>query len=225
MSRAIAAFYSDGWLHESIRAHAVKFFFRHNSDKCDFANPYLTDFEFSRPVQGLTRLSPQAVEVLHAAYRLSGGLPYLFPSERHVHKPISENTLRALLIRAGYYQRHVPHGFRAAFSTYMNERADRAWREAGHKDASPDRAIIDLMLAHVPGNKVEGAYNRAAYLPRRRELAGNAAARTIGVVEERGAGASAIVMTPSSSAGAEEGEHGAKVSTSRDRRTDTSRAQ
>lgn len=116
-------------------------------------------------------LPPQAVEVLRAAYQLSGGLPYLFPSERHVHKPISENTLRALLIRAGYYQRHVPHGFRAAFSTYMNERADRAWREAGHKDASPDRAIIDLMLAHVPGNKVEGAYNRAAYLPRRRELA------------------------------------------------------
>lgn len=27
------------------------------------------------------------------------------------------------------------------------------------------------MLAHVPGNKVEGAYNRAAYMPRRREIA------------------------------------------------------
>jgi hypothetical protein len=26
-----------------------------------------------------------------------------------------------------------------------------------------DRAIIDLMLAHVPPNKVEGAYNRALY--------------------------------------------------------------
>jgi len=49
--------------------------------------------------------------------------------------------------------------------------ADREWREAGHKGASPDRAIIDLMLAHVPTHKVEGAYNRAAYMPRRRELA------------------------------------------------------
>jgi len=47
----------------------------------------------------------------------------------------------------------------------MNERADRQWREAGHKGASPDRAIIDLMLAHVPKDKVEGAYNRAAYMP------------------------------------------------------------
>ena len=33
-----------------------------------------------------------------------------------------------------------------------------------------DRAIIDLMLAHVPSG-VEAAYNRAAYMPRRRELA------------------------------------------------------
>lgn len=119
----------------------------------------------------LVPLAPQAVEILRTVRVLSGGLPYLFPSERHSHRPISENTLRALLIRAGYYQRHVPHGFRAAFSTYMNERADRIWRESGHKDASPDRAIIDLMLAHVPGNKIEGAYNRAAYMPRRRELA------------------------------------------------------
>jgi hypothetical protein len=34
-----------------------------------------------------------------------------------------------------------------------------------------DRAVIDLMLAHVPENKIEGAYNRAAYLNRRKELA------------------------------------------------------
>jgi hypothetical protein len=27
------------------------------------------------------------------------------------------------------------------------------------------------MLAHVPDNKIEGAYNRAAYLKRRKELA------------------------------------------------------
>jgi hypothetical protein len=31
--------------------------------------------------------------------------------------------------------------------------------------------VIDLMLAHVPHNKIEGAYNRAAYMERRRELA------------------------------------------------------
>ena len=110
----------------------------------------------------LVPLSRQAVEVLVALHQLSGRYPLLFPGERFSHRPISENTLNALLKRAKYENRHVPHGFRAAFSTIMNERPDRA---------DDDRAVIDLMLAHVPGNKVEAAYNRAAYMPRRRELA------------------------------------------------------
>jgi len=75
-----------------------------------------------------------------------------------------ENALVYLLNRAGYHGRHVPHGFRATFSTIMNERA----RTHGRPD---DREVIDLMLAHIPTNKVEGAYNRAAYMDRRRELA------------------------------------------------------
>lgn len=112
----------------------------------------------------LVPLAPAAVAVLRVQRRLSANADFVFPSERYSHRPISENTLRALLIRAGYHQRHVPHGFRAAFSTIMNERA----RAAG---LAEDRKIIDLMLAHVPKDKVESAYNRAAYMPRRRELA------------------------------------------------------
>ncbi|MEN2746441.1 integrase arm-type DNA-binding domain-containing protein [Sphingomonas sp. T9W2] len=110
----------------------------------------------------LVPLSTYAVAAIDALRPLTGGYQLMFPSERHVHRPISENTLRALLIRAGYYQRHVPHGFRSAFSTIMNERPDRQ---------EGDRAVIDLMLAHIPKDKVEGAYNRAAYMPRRHELA------------------------------------------------------
>ena len=45
----------------------------------------------------------------------------------------------------------------------MNERAAVEGREG-------DRAIIDLMLAHMKGD-VEAAYNRASYMPRRREIA------------------------------------------------------
>ncbi|MDA5192777.1 tyrosine-type recombinase/integrase [Govanella unica] len=112
----------------------------------------------------LVPLAPQSVEVLRVLHRMTGNFDLMFPGERHAHRPISENTLRALLIRAGYYQRHVPHGFRAAFSTIMNERAKAEGRDS-------DRAIIDLMLAHVPPNKIEGAYNRADYLKRRREIA------------------------------------------------------
>ena len=90
----------------------------------------------------LVPLPPQRVEVLRALWPLTG----------------------YLLNRAGYHGHHVPHGFRAAFSTIMNEWAER-------KGKTHDREVIDLMLAHVPKEKVEGAYNRSAYMPRRRELA------------------------------------------------------
>lgn len=112
----------------------------------------------------LVPLSPQALQVLAAIRPLTGRLNYVFPCARHLHRPLSENALGYLYNRCGYHGRHVPHGWRAAFSTIMNERAERAGRPG-------DRAVIDLMLAHVPTNKVEGAYNRAAYMERRREIA------------------------------------------------------
>lgn len=104
-------------------------------------------------------LSDQALEVLIAQRQVSGRWPLVFPSSRHGHRPMSENAMGYLLNRAGYHGKHVPHGFRACFSSIMNERFPA------------DRAIIDLMLAHTPSNKVEAAYNRAAFMERRRELA------------------------------------------------------
>ncbi len=112
----------------------------------------------------LVPLTRQAVAVLKALWPMTGDGPLLFPSSRHTHRPMSENAIGYLLNRAGYHGHHVPHGFRAAFSTIMNE-----WAEREGKDH--DRKVIDLMLAHVSKEKVEGAYNRAAYMPRRRELA------------------------------------------------------
>ena len=109
-------------------------------------------------------LARQAVSVLKALWPLTGGGSLVFPSNRHPSRPMSENAIGYLLNRAGYHGHHVPHGFRAAFSTIMNE-----WAERHGKDH--DRAVIDLMLAHVPKEKVEGAYNRAAFMPRRREIA------------------------------------------------------
>src|SRR3546814_21003956 len=77
---------------------------------------------------------------------------------------MSENAIGYLLNRAGYHGRHVPHGFRATFSTIMNEWAER-------QGTKHDRKIIDLMLAHIPKEKIEGASKRAAYMTSRRELA------------------------------------------------------
>ena len=112
----------------------------------------------------LVPLARQSVAVLRALWPLTGGLKLLFPSNRHAHRPMSENAIGYLLNRAGYHGHHVPHGFRAAFSTIMNEWAERHGK-------NHDRKIVDLMLAHVPKEYVEAAYNRAAYMPRRRELA------------------------------------------------------
>ncbi len=107
----------------------------------------------------LVPLSRQAVDVLTVAKRLSGRGPLAFPNARHSHKPMSENAIGYLLNRAGYHNRHVPHGWRSTFSTNMNERF------------KGDHAVIELMLAHVPQNKVKRAYDRAEHLERRRELA------------------------------------------------------
>ncbi|MEO6248927.1 MAG: integrase arm-type DNA-binding domain-containing protein [Sphingomicrobium sp.] len=111
-------------------------------------------------------LAPQSVSILKVLAPLTGEGLLLFPNERHVSKPMSENALGYLLNRAGYHHRHVPHGWRATFSTVMNERATKEGRP-------DDRAVIDLMLAHSPTgvSGSESAYNRASFTARRREIA------------------------------------------------------
>lgn len=112
-------------------------------------------------------LSRQAVEVINAVRVLTGHLEFLFPNDRYHHRAMSENAVRALIIRSNggiYKGRHCPHGWRTSFSTLMN-----LWRR---KHGRPDdREVIDLMLAHAQDDKTEGAYNRAAHMDRRRELA------------------------------------------------------
>lgn len=108
-------------------------------------------------------LSRQAVDVVLAAMRASPSPTLLFPGIGDRRKPISDSTLSKHYREAKLQGAHVPHGWRASFSTIMNERAAAAAREG-------DREIIDLMLAHVQGG-VEPIYNRAAYMPRRRLIA------------------------------------------------------
>lgn len=114
-------------------------------------------FEFVVP------LARQSVELIKLAIDFSGSAPLVFRSIRHPRKPISDSTVSKLYREAGFSGVHVPHGWRSSFSTVMNELA-------AVENRVGDRAIIDLMLAHVPEG-VEAAYNRAAYMPRRRELA------------------------------------------------------
>lgn len=114
-------------------------------------------FEFVIP------LSRQAAEVATAAIARSPSPDWLFPGAVGWKKPISDSTLSGHYIDLGYRDMHVPHGWRATFSTIMNELA-------AIEDREKDQEIIDMMLAHIKDG-VEPAYNRAAYLPRRREIA------------------------------------------------------
>jgi len=62
--------------------------------------------------------------------------------------------------------------FLALTAVRPNELRGTRWDELEDLNGKEhDRKVIDLMLAHVPKEKIESAYNRAAYLPRRRELA------------------------------------------------------
>lgn len=114
-------------------------------------------FEFVMP------LAPQTVEVVKTAMAVSPSDRWLFPKISAWRNPISDSTLSKHYRLAGFTGLHVPHGWRSSFSTVMNELAATEGREG-------DREIIDLMLAHV-AEGVEPIYNRAAYMPRRREIA------------------------------------------------------
>lgn len=117
----------------------------------------------------LVPLSAAAVAVLRAARALcimhevdapSAGLIF----HGRAGRAIAEGAIGALYAAAGYRGRHVPHGWRASFSTIMNERFPL------------ERDAIDRTLGHVLKGedgktaKVEAAYNRSEQLARRRAL-------------------------------------------------------
>ncbi len=103
-------------------------------------------------------LSPAAREVVIAARQLDGR-DCIFPAKFGTDRPISENSLNVLVRRAGLSGKFVPHGWRASFSTIMNEREPA------------DGPVIELMLAHIKRDKVKAAYDHAQHMARRRELA------------------------------------------------------
>lgn len=102
-------------------------------------------------------LSAQAVALLRLARAANPGAPHIFPGRGGM-APIGEGALRDANAAGGGAGRHVPHGWRATFSTIMNERFPA------------ERAAIDRVLAHKGGEKVELAYNRAAHLAQRRNI-------------------------------------------------------
>lgn len=113
----------------------------------------------------LVPLSSHAVSILRRAAELRScaisqtdqNACLVFPG-RAASRPIGEAAIGDLYARAGFAGRHVPHGWRATFSTICNELK------------LANRALIDMALAHTPKDKVEAAYNRAELLDQRRDL-------------------------------------------------------
>ncbi len=106
----------------------------------------------------LVPLSRQAVAVLHAARENGYDTLSLIFAGRSGTNPIGAAAIGALYARTPFAGRHVPHGWRATFSTILNE------------SCPAERVTIDRALAHAPKDKVEAAYNRAEQLGRRRQL-------------------------------------------------------
>lgn len=100
----------------------------------------------------------QAVAILRKLREITGPDGLAFPSVRTRLRPISDGTLNAALRRLGYAKDEATaHGFRSTASTMLNELG-----------LDPD--VIEAALAHVDGNAVRRAYNRATYWDQRVEL-------------------------------------------------------
>jgi len=95
-------------------------------------------------------LSKQAVAILKDLHQLTGRGRHVFPSVRGDARPMSENTINAAIHAMGFKGAMVGHGWRAAFSSTLNE-------QGFNVDA------IERQLAHGESDKVRGAYNRAEY--------------------------------------------------------------
>lgn len=105
----------------------------------------------------LVPLSTQAVALLEQLKARCRSAEYVFPSERRVDRPMSENAVLYLVHRIGYKGRMTGHGWRGVASTWANEQG----YPSDH---------IEMQLAHGSDDAVRGAYNHAAYLPQRRAM-------------------------------------------------------
>ena len=105
----------------------------------------------------LVPLPKQALVLLEHLKLRSRGSVYVFPNDRRLDRPMSENSVLYLLGRIGYAGLMTGHGLRTVASTWANERQYNA-------DA------VEMALAHASGDAVRKVYNHAAYLPQRRQL-------------------------------------------------------
>lgn len=102
-------------------------------------------------------LTEQALALLETLKPHSGHREYVFPADRNPRTHANSQTANMALKRMGFQDRLVSHGMRSMASTILNE---HGW----------DPELIEVALAHVDKDEVRSAYNRAAYIERRRPM-------------------------------------------------------
>lgn len=113
--------------------------------------------KMKRRREHLVPLSRQAMELLDTLKARSRGSRYVFPNDRRLDRPMSENAILYLIGRIGYKGMMTGHGFRSVGSTWANENGFNA-------DA------IERQLAHAPDDKVRAVYLRSEFMLERRRM-------------------------------------------------------
>ena len=103
-------------------------------------------------------LSTAALDVVARARKLHDGSDLVFPSPRRTGQPLSDMTLTKVLRDNGLSHLATVHGFRSTFRDWGSE-----------TEEASDR-VLELALAHRPGNEVERAYARSDLLELRRPV-------------------------------------------------------
>jgi integrase len=103
-------------------------------------------------------LSRQAVAAFRELKALSSGSKFVVPNYSDPFRPANGETINAAFVAMGYEDGDfVPHGLRATASTFLHELGYR-----------PD--IVEMQMAHKERNRIAGVYNKAEYLPERRQM-------------------------------------------------------
>jgi len=156
--RAIDGFEGNAAIRYALRLAPIFFVRPGELRKAEWAEFKLENAEWRIPAAKMKMRRPhrvplahQALSILRELQGITGGSKYLFPSVRSWHRPISDNTLNAVLRRLGYDKTELTvHGLRSTASVLLNESGK--W----HADA------IERQLAHQEQNEVRGAYIHAA---------------------------------------------------------------
>ena len=128
-------------------------------DEIDFQNKLwnIPSHRMKKKRDHTVPLSNECLALLEFMRPISGNRVHVFPGDRKPSTHMNSQSVSVALIRMGYKNTLVAHGFRSIASTAMND-------ELFNSD------MIEACLAHVDANTVRRAYNRTDYIEQRREL-------------------------------------------------------